>query len=685
MKKILLALIITAIFPFNGSSQTYDLSEPDRINCGTAVVNNQLLLENPSMQLDIDEQNRFAKEFAKSHVSNKMGVISYTIPVVYHVIHDNGPENVSKAAIEASVANLNEDFQKLNSDISQVIPNFTGIAADIEVQFRLAHLDPNGNCTEGITRTVSTLTYAMDETAKILVNWNTTKYLNIWVGETMASGSGGYSFYPSNSLPQYRNGIVIRSAQLGNSISHEVGHFLNLPHTWGNSNNPGLASNCGIDDGVNDTPLTLGNTSCNTSINNCGTLDNVQNYMDYSGCSRMFTEGQKSRMHAALNSSTGSRNTLWALTNLASTGVADPYMTTVCTPIADFTYNKQYICEGASVAFADDSYNAIPTIWDWTFTGGTPNTSSVSNPVITYNNSGVYSVTHRPETTTGAGLKTKTNIITVSSLVAEYSGTVVYDFENAANYNADWIVDNPEGQAWQRNTSASTSGTSSVRIRNFFTTENGEVDELISPSFDVSSVSTKSMTFKYAFAKKNSSNTDRLLVSYSVDCGATWFLKLPLTSNIETAPIHVASFIPTSTEWVQKTVSLSSIPTATNVRFKFKFQSGGGNDLYIDDINIGNGSVGVEDFSNVASFSVYPNPTNSSAQISFKLVRDVKALSIKVRNAVGQEVTSVINEQSFSTGKYTLKIDEERKLAAGIYFIEFNADSNVSVQKLIVQ
>ena len=219
MKNIVLVLFISVMFPFMGSSQAYDLSEPDRLDCGTAVLHNQRLLEDPSIQLIMDQQNEFAKEYEKSYISNKMGVITYTIPVVYHVIHNNGPENISKTAIEASVVNLNEDFQKLNADLSQVIPAFAGITADIEVQFRLAHLDPNGNCTEGITRTVSTETYAMTENAKSLVNWNTTKYLNIWVGQTMKSGSGGWSYYPGTAPSQNNEGIVPRSAQIGNTVT----------------------------------------------------------------------------------------------------------------------------------------------------------------------------------------------------------------------------------------------------------------------------------------------------------------------------------------------------------------------------------------------------------------------------------------------------------------------------------
>jgi len=687
MKKIVLALIITAVSPFNGSSQAYDLSEPDRINCGTAILHNKRLLEDPSIQLIMDEQNKFTKEYAKNHVSNKMGPISYTIPVVFHVIHNNGAENISNAAIEASIANLNEDFQKLNADLSQVIPSFSGITADIEVQFRLAHLDPNGNCTEGITRTVSTETYAMTENAKTLVNWNTTKYLNIWVGQTMASGSGGWSYYPASGIPQSRHGIVIRSAQLGNSITHEVGHFLNLPHLWGSSNTPGLASNCGIDDGVADTPLCMGAQVCNTALVSCGSLDNVQNYMEYSGCSRMFTDGQKSRMHAALNSGWGSRNTLWTTVNLLATGVADPYGVANCAPIAGFSYDKEYICKGASVTFTDDSYNAVPTAWNWSFTGGTPNVDITSNPTIVYNTTGTYSVTHQPSSIGGvANPLIKTNIITVSSLVADYSGEIIESFESSSQINTDWIIENDEGFGWEKTSVASTTGSSSIRIRNYFTGNDGELDVLISPSYDISSISTKIMTFKQAFAKKNSSDVDRLYVYTSIDCGETWMFGLLLTSaNLPSVnSTQSANFVPVASDWITRTVNLNTISSATNVRFKFEFASGGGNNIYIDDINIG-GVVDVEDFSNIASFSIYPNPTNSSAQISFNLVKAVKVLSIKVRNAVGQEVTNVINEQAFGAGKYTLKIDEERKLASGIYFVEFNADDNVKVQKLIIQ
>ncbi|MBL4668853.1 MAG: hypothetical protein JKY30_06270 [Flavobacteriales bacterium] len=534
MKNIKLLVLGTfiSVISLNGYSQT-DLSELDRPECGAAIINNQRLAEDPKLQLIFEAHNKLAIENEKNMVNttNKKGPILYTIPVVYHIIHDEGVGNVSKAAINASVKNLNDDFQKLNTDVSQVVSAFTGIIADCQIQFRLAHIDPNGNCTEGITRTSSPLTNSAGENVKSLVNWNTTKYLNIWVVQTLTSGAGGYAYYPGFAPSQSAEGIVIRSSQLGNSVTHEVGHYLNLPHCWGNSNTPGLASNCNGDDGVNDTPETIGNQTCNTSAVSCSSLDNVQNYMEYSFCERMFTNGQKSRMHTALGQGWGSRNTLWTSGNLVATGTADPYTDAICVPIPDFDFDRDFICQGQSVLFTDLSYNATPTIWNWTFGGGgTPNTSTASSPTIVFNNPGVWNTTHEPGTTAGSALITKPNIITVSSLTADYGGIIVDGFENSTNFNNDWIILDPTGgQAFQRTTAAAATGSASTRVVNYSEPDAGEIDELISPSYDLSLLSGATLKFKMAFAQRQSSNTDRLFVYYSLDCGESWsFVMAPM-------------------------------------------------------------------------------------------------------------------------------------------------------------
>ena len=140
---------------------------------------------------------------------------------------------------------------------------------------------------------------------KLLIQWPRNKYLNVWVCAE-AGGAAGYSLYPG-SVNGFNDanmdGIVIQGSYTGSIgtsnnyrsrvLTHEIGHWLNLRHPWGNSNSPGEADNCNQDDNVFDTPNTKGWTTCNLEGESCGSLDNVQNYMDYAYCGKMFTIGQK--------------------------------------------------------------------------------------------------------------------------------------------------------------------------------------------------------------------------------------------------------------------------------------------------------------------------------------------------------------------------------------------------------
>ena len=262
----------------------------------------------------------------------------YVIPVVFHVIHNNGIENISDEQIYDQIRILNEDFSASNPDTSDIIPEFKNLIANCEIEFRLATKDPNGNCTNGITRHLDTSTNTGNHSVKSIVHWDPSRYLNFYVC-IEAAGLAGHALMPSqaDSFPQW-DGIVMSHFYIGSigtstpqrSVvgTHEVGHYLNLQHIWGGNNVPnfpylpvGLPSNCSSDDGVGDTPNSIGWSSCNLSANTCGELENVQNYMDYSYCGAMFTNGQKQRMHDALNSQIANRNNLWSSSNLSFTGI----------------------------------------------------------------------------------------------------------------------------------------------------------------------------------------------------------------------------------------------------------------------------------------------------------------------------------------------------------------------------
>ena len=250
-----------------------------------------------------------------------------TIPVVIHVLYRNSTENISDAQIQSQIDVLNEDFRRTNGDAD----NTWSQAADTQIEFCLAKIDPNGNTTNGITRKQTTRedwgAYADNAMKKSssggIDPWDTTQYLNMWVCPKLSAPGFnnllGFAQFPGGDLLtdgvvmgyKYfgRIGTATAPFNLGRTTTHEVGHFLNLRHIWGDGA-------CGVDDFVNDTPESdASNTGCNTTHSSCGSLDMVQNYMDYSddSCMNLYTQGQKNRMRSVLLSG-GVRSSL-ALSN----------------------------------------------------------------------------------------------------------------------------------------------------------------------------------------------------------------------------------------------------------------------------------------------------------------------------------------------------------------------------------
>ncbi|WP_231970226.1 GEVED domain-containing protein [Tenacibaculum jejuense] len=236
-----------------------------------------------------------------------------TIPVVVHIIYSNDLENISDDQVQSQIDVLNEDFRKTNPYVTDKWPQ----AADTKIQFRLASVDPNGNSTKGITRKSTTKEswgaqdQMKDSKSGGVDPWNTAEYLNIWVCN-IGNGILGYAQYPGGKPST--DGVVINPKYFGSSdkgsnfylsapfdkgrtTTHEIGHFLNLRHIWGNSRG------CGTDDLVSDTPESNGpNYGCQHGTVSCGSEDMIENFMDYSDdtCMSIFTSGQSARMHAIL-------------------------------------------------------------------------------------------------------------------------------------------------------------------------------------------------------------------------------------------------------------------------------------------------------------------------------------------------------------------------------------------------
>jgi PKD repeat protein len=671
--------------------------------CSTDAMVKRSLEMNPGLKADYEaeqtrletiDQKAFANGYKESEGTKALMPAPYTIPIVFHILHQNGTENISDAQIYDEVRILNEDYSKMNSDIVDVVPSFTSIAADCQIKFRLAQKDPSGNCTNGIDRIFSDLTNSADDNSK-LNDWPRNKYLNVWVVKTIGTaGVAGYAYLPGTAPSAAEDGVLILSAYIGSigtgsintsrALTHEIGHFLNLQHTWGNTNNPGVA--CG-NDAVTDTPVTMGHTTCPLSDATCtsGVIENVQNYMEYSYCSNMFTAGQKTRMQAALNSSLGQRSSLWTTTNLTATGVSTPSV--LCK--ADFESNNttNTICAGDSITFDDISWNGNPTSWSWTFPGGTPATSTDSVPVITYNTPGVYNVSLTVTNASGSVSATKTSYVSVNPTTAVYNASIYSEgFEGGAIPSSDWQVRNqsPGGNTWVQTSTAAATGTKSVMITNLSTYDT-YVDELIGPSINMTSItgSSPQMTFKTAFAQRSSSSSDKLQVYVSTNCGQTWSLRKNISgAALSTGGVVSGTFTPTAAQWATQTVNLSGYATQPDMFFMFRFTSNGGNNIFLDDINI-LGSVGIDELANSIDFNIYPNPIEENSVIAFEL-SEKENLDITIQDVLGRKISSVFTGD-LSAGQHQFSIGNDASLSSGIYFVKVTLNGKSFTKKLIVK
>lgn len=291
--------------------------------CATHEHYLQQLSQHPEMAKEMQRIEEFTESFAQQHDRQKTTTAIYNIPVVVHVLYNTSTQNISDAQIQSQITQMNLDYQKLNADVSLVPSAFSSLVADCQVQFCLAQRDPNGNATTGILRKSTTKTSFSADNDDAKSNstggdnaWPAASYLNLWVVPAITSGGQpgilGYAQFPGG--PAATDGVVIgynyfgttgtlsAPYNKGRTATHEVGHWLNLRHIWGDD-----GSACSGSDLVGDTPNQGSeNYGCpsfpHVSCSNGPNGDMFMNYMDYTddACMYMFSEGQKTRMQAVL-------------------------------------------------------------------------------------------------------------------------------------------------------------------------------------------------------------------------------------------------------------------------------------------------------------------------------------------------------------------------------------------------
>jgi PKD repeat protein len=644
------------------------------------------------------------------------------IPVVVHILQKGGAENISKQKVFQQIKSLNDDFQRFNADSVNTPVRFRGVAGRMDVEFRLATIDPLGNCTDGIVRvfTDNTVDVRDGHGFKAVSYWNAYSYLNIWVVQSLGGSDIGtilgYAQFPGTGLLSTDGIAVIASniglgGQGGRTATHEVGHWLNLIHIWGDTQ-------CGSD-GVADTPIhegpnfgvcgNVGQPNHNTPYK-LGVCDPenpdgemFSNYMDYSSdpCLNMFSAGQVERMNQVLDGNTdapGYRSFLVSDENVAATGTADPYdydaVECAPKPLFHFTQNSYsttaMICEGKNVSFRGNAFNAVNIDYSWTFPGGSPSTATTVNPNVGYNTPGVYDVTLSVSNSTGSNSATMPGMVVVSSNTAQFqSNWGYYDtFWEEEGFLSNYHVFNHDNTAnkWEFYTgqNGGSTGNESIRMMNYGNVI-GRVDELVSPSYNLSTVSNPTLKFRWSGAARNNTPDDQLRIYVSTNCGESWgaprvtWTKFQLVNS----GVASASYVPlASSIWSDAEVSLgNAAANAENVRIKFQWTTAGGsNNFYIDDITISGAPLTAEALEQEIGLNIAPNPTQNITAISMVLENESK-VEVTMMDLTGRKVMDV-NAGQMSQGAHRFDVDMSA-FTPGIYFLRVAVNNGVVVKKVV--
>lgn len=669
--------------------------------CGSEEANKRIQKEYPN-----------AVNYSVTQNKKDRGDSLIIIPVVFHVLHEGGPENISDAQVESAIIAMNEVFQHRHGDTASIDPDFKGRVGNMNLEFRLAKKDPTGAATNGIDRIFTSLTGYGSDFAR-LNQWDRNRYMNVWVVDRFSPSNGqiGQAYYPETVAENYcfADGIMILHTYVGSigtsavynatALAHEVGHYFGLKHPnhGYNGNQPGAP--CG-DDGIEDTPPAGISAICNNPQSECnpGFKENVENHMMYRYCAKMFTKGQKDFVRGTLASSVAGRNTLGTKENLLFTGVLDT-SSSLAKPKVELMADTRLICEGGSVNFKAIIGNASNCTYTWSFPTGTPSESTEENPTVLYTTGGQKNV---KLTVTNNGVSTaveQEKWVYVSQSWYDHLGSYLQDFDNEPSY---YLEEHPIGMFEQFHLASGVGKDQSKAYKlNLFTNntlalgcgaeqplaiaQTGSEYTLYTESYNLQSTTNTMISFDYAYTTRTPNvdyMTEEMNFFYSDDCGETWkILKKIGKENLLTTPYKNTEFIPVSnSEWKTVNINFNKTPLNDQTRFRISFTSSEfANNLYIDNFQV-SGLLRVPTASWQENVRFSPNPVQVGNEVAISVENFTTPLNLKLIGLNGQEVLNQTLEPTTEEFKWMIPAT----VKAGYYFIQLN-DGQVSwTEKIVV-
>jgi hypothetical protein len=724
------------------SLSTIGFSQSHR-SCGSMDHLHQQIAEDPTVETRMQQIEHATSQWL-SDPSHRTGAI-ITIPVVVHVVYNTVAQNISDAQVQSQIDVLNEDFRKLNADASLTPSIFSALGADCQIQFCLAQRDPNGNATTGIIRKSTTTTaFSTNDNMKRAANggsdpWNTSQYLNIW-SCNMSGGILGYAQFPGGAAATDgvvilfnafgRTGNVAAPFNKGRTGTHEVGHWLNLRHIWGDAT-------CGSDL-VNDTPThNTANYGCPTypHLSTCtgAPTEMTMNYMDYTddACMYMFTTGQSTRMTAAINTSrTGLLTSLGCtpptpptscgtVTGLTASSVGSTSATVSWTAVSGATaYSLQYRAVGSA-------------IWTTVSTAGT--SSALTG--LTVSTAYEFQVTSSCSGTLGT-VSTLANFTTTAAASCGTPASLASSSVTSSSATVSWgAVTGASSYLVQYRVSTATTWTNSVTVTAATTTITG-LTASTAYQFRVTAtcsgtVGTASATATFTTSaapvscndayesnnSRNASKTIALNTNISAKIGTStdkdWFKFTTLTSApklrvvLDQLPADYDLTLYSSNGSTLLTSALSGTSTETinyntstigrtyyiqvygyasafnaNSCYRVRVSTSATNFRAADGSEENSGDViSAEKITALEGLNLFPNPANTTLTINYFTPSEENAF-IEIYDMMGQLVNTI--NVNGNQGLNSRELDLTA-MSNGVYFLKVTQNNNTLTKKFVVK
>lgn len=677
--------------------------------CGTEIAVQEQIRENPSLQVlrdKIEARNRSKITTLKTTRAEAKATATYntvTIPVVVHIVLQN-PNAVTDAQVQSQIDVLNKDYAALNTDTSILPAVWKALIGNAKIQFCLAQRTPSGEVTNGIERVTTTKSsFSISSAAKAVkftstggaAQWDGDSYLNIWVTH-LESGYLGVATFPGLYADD-QQGVVIDYTGFGTTgtaaspynkgrtATHEIGHYFNLRHIWGDEDA------CAADDGIDDTPKQAKATyGCPAwpQVDQCASSNPgymFENYMDYSddACLVLFTTEQVDVIRTTL---TDDRASL-----LSSNGCTPLDLKTLDAQVENVIspYNQQ--CDASitpsvllknmglttltkvNINYQTDEGTVYTTAWTGSLAALKSDTVSLPTSSLDVGEHVLKAWTSLPNGSADDDTGNDTAWSTLS-----YYNNITFPlkegFESSTFPPAGWEISNPDGSyTWER-TSVSRGDSSyyAIVVRNYAYQVNDEADDIRTPTIDPGGVDSIFLFFDVAAASytniTDNSNTywDRLLVMTTSDCSLTYdTLYNKWDSTLVTVKTPVTSeFVPTAAQWRRDSVNLTPIMKKGQFRVVFRNIANNENNIYLDNINIVTKST--LPYLKEKGITVGPVPTSGALYVTF-LEKPDNLDYIGLYNTSGQMIASQRGSNIDGSNRFTFDLVNEPN---GVYFVK---------------